>query len=38
MIPVWMILYQDASAAAGGFDCYALINAVDGTLIDASFR
>ncbi len=37
-VPVWMILYQDASAAASESTCYALINAVDGTLIDASFR
>lgn len=36
--PVWMILYQDTSAAENGSGCYALINAVDGTLIDASFR
>ncbi len=33
-VPTWMILYQDASADS----CYALINAVDGTLIDATFR
>ena len=37
-VPVWMILYQDASAVASGSSCYALINAVDGALIDASFR
>jgi hypothetical protein len=33
-VPTWMILYQDASADS----CYALINGVDGTLIDATFR
>ena len=37
-VPVWMILYQDASAARHNYSCYALINAVDGTLIDASFQ
>lgn len=37
-VPVWMILYQDASAARQNYSCYALINAVDGTLIDATFR
>ncbi len=37
-VPVWMILYQDAAAAASGSACYALVNAVDDTLIDASFR
>ncbi len=37
-VPVWMILWQDASAASNGFNCYALVNAVDGTLMDASFR
>ncbi len=36
--PVWMILYQDPSAARQNYSCYALINAVDGTLIDASFQ
>ena len=37
-VPVWMILYQDESAVRQDYDCYALINAVDGSLIDASFR
>ncbi|MBR0219561.1 MAG: DUF4179 domain-containing protein [Clostridia bacterium] len=37
-VPVWMILYQDASAARQNYSCYALINAVDGTLIDATFQ
>ena len=37
-VPVWMILYQDTSAVVSDSACYALINAVDGTLIDASFR
>ena len=37
-VPVWMILYQDESAIRQNYSCYALINAVDGTLIDASFR
>ena len=37
-VPTWMILYQDTSAVRPGYSCYALINAVDGTLIDASFR
>lgn len=37
-VPTWMILYQDTSAVRQGYSCCALINAVDGTLIDASFR
>ena len=37
-VPVWLILYQDESAVRQHSSCYALINAVDGTLIDASFR
>ncbi len=37
-VPVWLILYQDESAARLDYSCYALINAVDGTLIDAPFR
>ena len=37
-VPVWMILYQDSSAAANDTTCYALISAVNGTLIDASFH
>ncbi len=36
--PVWMILYQDEQAERHGYTNYALINAMDGTLIDASFR
>ena len=38
LAPMWMILYQDESARKNNYSCYALINAVDGTLIDASFR
>jgi hypothetical protein len=37
-VPTWMILYQDTSAVRQGYSCCALINAVDGTLIDATFR
>lgn len=37
-VPAWMILYQDTSAVRQNYSCYALINAVDGTLIDASFQ
>ena len=36
--PVWLILYQDDTAVQQDYSCYALINAVDGSLIDASFR
>ena len=36
--PVWLILYQDETAARQDYSCYAMINAVDGSLIDASFR
>ena len=37
-VPVWMILYRDETAERLNYNCYAFINAVDGTLIDASFR
>ncbi len=37
-VPTWMILYQDASAARQNYSCYALLNAMDGTLIDATFQ
>ena len=37
-VPVWLIRYQDESAVKREYSCYALFNAVDGTLIDASFR
>ena len=36
--PVWMIMYQDESAVRQDASCYALINAVDGALISASFN
>ena len=36
--PVWMILYQDDQAARQNYTNYALVNAVNGALIDASFR
>ena len=36
--PVWMILYQGEQAERHGYTNYALVNAMDGTLIDASFR
>ena len=37
-VPAWEIIYQDEEATAQGYECYALFNATDGTLIDASFR
>ncbi len=37
-VPVWMILYQDETSAKLNDSSYAMINAVDGTLIDATFR
>lgn len=37
-VPVWMILYQDDQAARQNYTNYALVNAVNGALIDASFR
>ena len=37
-VPAWTIVYQDQQAARHNFECYALFNAVDGTLIDASFQ
>ena len=37
-VPVWMILYQDDQAARQNYTNYVLVNAVNGALIDASFR
>ena len=37
-VPTWAIIYQDQKSAAQGYDCYALFNALDGSLIDASFQ
>ena len=37
-VPTWAVVYQDQKAAEQGFECYALFNAIDGSLIDASFR
>ena len=37
-VPAWMILYRDETAERLNYNCYAFINAVDGTMIDASFR
>lgn len=36
--PAWLIDYQDGSAARHGFSCYGVVNAVDGSVIDASFN
>ena len=37
-VPTWAIMYQDQKASLQEFEQYALFNAIDGTLIDASFR
>jgi len=37
-VPTWEIVYQDQEASQQGYEQYALINAIDGTLIDASFQ
>ena len=37
-VPTWAIVYQDQKASQQGYERYALINAIDGTLIDASFQ
>lgn len=37
-VPTWAVIYQDQKAAEQGYDCYALFNAIDGSLIDASFQ
>ena len=37
-VPTWAIVYQDQEASQQGSERYALINAIDGTLIDASFQ
>ena len=37
-VPTWEIIYEDEKSASQGYDCNALFNAVDGTLIEASFR
>lgn len=38
LTPAWYITYRDADAAADGYDCYAIFNAVDGTLLAAIFQ
>ncbi len=37
-VPTWSVIYQDQKASEQGWDGYALFNAIDGTLIDASFQ
>ena len=37
-VPVWMIMYNNKADIGQSYYDHALINAVDGTLIDASFR
>ena len=37
-VPTRAIVYQDQDASQQGYEQYALINAIDGTLIDASFQ
>ena len=37
-VPTWAVIYQDQKAVEQGYDCYALFNAIDGSLIDASFQ
>lgn len=37
-VPTWAVIYQDQKSAEQGYDCYALFNAIDGLLIDASFQ
>ena len=37
-VPVWAVLYKDEEALRNETNAYALINAVDGSLIEASFR
>ena len=37
-VPTWEIIYDDEKSASQGYDCNALFNAIDGTLIEASFR
>jgi hypothetical protein len=36
--PIWRVVYQDAQAAAGGYDCWAEFDAVDGKLLEATFK
>ena len=37
-VPVWVVLYKDEEALRNDTNAYALINAVDGSLIEASIR
>jgi len=37
-VPTWEIIYEDEKSASQGYDCNAIFNAIDGTLIEASFR
>ena len=36
--PVWKVIYLDESGEKKGFDSWAIFNAVNGKLIDATFR
>ena len=35
--PAWYVVYQDSDAVRDGYDCFAIFNAVDGTLLAAIF-
>ena len=36
--PAWYVVYQDSDAVEDGYDCYAIFNAVDGTMIASMFQ
>ena len=38
LTPVWLVRYTDEQAAKQGYTCYAEFNAVDGKLLNATFK
>lgn len=38
LTPTWLVIYQDESAMASGYECWAEFNAVDGKLLRAMFK
>ncbi len=38
LTPAWYVVYQDNDGVKGGFESYAIFNAVDGTLLYAPFQ
>ena len=38
LAPAWLVIYQDEDAARSGFTCWAVFDAVNGTLLSAIFK